>query len=432
MTAEEYISQIPLWTKKKNSLADIRQFLDVMGNPDRKVPVIHVAGTNGKGSVCAYLSSALKEAGYRVGTFVSPHLEDVRERFLYNGVLVDRQLFEDVFFQVKAAVDGLTQKGYHHPSFFEFLFYMAALLFARQKVDFWVMETGLGGRLDATNVVEHPLVAVITSISLEHTQYLGSTLEEIAGEKAGIIKHRVPVVYDGNCPAAAAVIEKKAVQMESPAYRVTREDFSVRRDEPGKKGLVLYGEGKKKNFGELSIPFWAPYQADNGALAWQALLVLLESDELDWHRESLLRKGIQKTVWPGRMEEVRPGVYLDGAHNPGGIRAFVEGAKAIPAARRLVLFGAVSDKAYEEMIAYLCRYLKPDMAVTAHIKSSRDVKDEGLLDCFQKYGTPAKSFFEADKALAFLLAQKEEGDVVFCLGSLYLIGELKGYLKNSG
>lgn len=428
MTAEEYISQIPLWTRKKNSLEEIRHFLNALGNPDRKIPIIHVAGTNGKGSVCAYLSSALKEAGYSTGTFVSPHLENIRERFLLNGVLVDMQLFEEIFFQVKTAVDRLTQKGYRHPSFFEFLFYMAALLFARQKVDFCIMETGLGGRLDATNVVEHPLVSVITSISLEHTQYLGSTLEEIAGEKAGIIKYRVPVVYDGNCPEAAAVMKKKAAQMESPAYSITREDFSVHQAAPKEKGLVLRGRGKGKNLGELSIPFSASYQADNGALAWQTLLVLMENGRLDSCRENLLRLGMKKTLWPGRMEEVRPGVYLDGAHNPGGIRAFVESAKTIPAARRMVLFGAVSDKAYEEMIAYLCCNLKPDLVVTTHIKSSRDVKDEGISDCFRKSGCPVKSFLRADKALAFLLNQKEEGDVVFCLGSLYLIGELKEYL----
>ncbi len=397
MTAEEYISRIPLWTREKNSLADIRRFLDFLGNPDRKIPVIHVAGTNGKGSVCAYLSSALKEAGYRVGTFISPHLSEVRERFLLQGLPADKPLFEEVFFQVKEAAEHLTREGLCHPTFFEFLFYMAALLFARQNVDFWVMETGLGGRLDTTNVVEHPRICVITSISLEHTRYLGDSLEKIAEEKAGIIKKKVPVVYDGNSVAAARVIQEKAVQMEAPVYGITREDFFICPRTSGKKGLC----------------------------------VLMEQGDIDPRRKKLLCRGMKKMNWPGRMEEIRPGVYLDGAHNPGGIQAFAEAAKAIPAARRLILFGAVSDKAYEEMIACLCRCLKPDLVVTTHLKSSRDVKDEALQECFRAFGCPVKGFWQADKALSYLLSQKKEEDVVFCLGSLYLIGELRDELQKN-
>ncbi len=452
MTAEEYISRIPLWTREKNSLADIRRFLDFLGNPDRKIPVIHVAGTNGKGSVCAYLSSALKEAGYRVGTFISPHLSEVRERFLLQGLPADKPLFEEVFFQVKEAAEHLTREGLCHPTFFEFLFYMAALLFARQNVDFWVMETGLGGRLDTTNVVEHPRICVITSISLEHTRYLGDSLEKIAEEKAGIIKKKVPVVYDGNSVAAARVIQEKAVQMEAPVYGITREDFFICPRTSGKKGLILREKKKQEQknlkpkeqesgkteltepgFGgwELEISSPAPYQADNGALALKALCVLMEQGDIDPRRKKLLCRGMKKMNWPGRMEEIRPGVYLDGAHNPGGIQAFAEAAKAIPAARRLILFGAVSDKAYEEMIACLCRCLKPDLVVTTHLKSSRDVKDEALQECFRAFGCPVKGFWQADKALAYLLSQKKEEDVVFCLGSLYLIGELRDELQKN-
>lgn len=167
MKAEEYVNQIPMWTREKNSLEDVRTVLGRLGNPDRRLSVIHVAGTNGKGSVCAYLTSALKKAGYRVGTFVSPHLTDIRERFLLDGEMVSPEAFQLAFDQVKAAVDQTMEEGLKHPTFFEFLFYMAAVLFAGEKVDFWVMETGMGGRLDTTNVVERPLASVITSISLD-------------------------------------------------------------------------------------------------------------------------------------------------------------------------------------------------------------------------------------------------------------------------
>ena len=186
--AEEYLNQIPMWTRKKNSLEDVRDVLDVMGAPDRDIPAIHVAGTNGKGSVCALLTSILKEAGYKTGTFISPHLIEVRERFLINGAMVDEAVFEDGFGIVLEASRKMMEKGYCHPTFFEFLFLMAMVIFKKQDVDVMVLETGMGGRLDTTNVLEHPCACVITSISLDHTKYLGDTLEEIAGEKAGIIK----------------------------------------------------------------------------------------------------------------------------------------------------------------------------------------------------------------------------------------------------
>lgn len=473
MTAEEYLGRIPLWTREKNSLEDIRGFLDALGNPDGGLSIIHVAGTNGKGSVCAYLTYALAEAGYTVGTFVSPHLLEVRERFLLNGKPVEEPLFTRAFLAVKEALDPWMAKGFKHPSFFEYLFYMACLMFSWQKVDFWVMETGLGGRLDTTNVVKHPLVSVITSISLDHTQYLGETVEEIAGEKAGIIKPEVPVVYDGNCVAAAEVIAQKARERKAAAYGVVREDFSVDREEngeeksedfsvdrkgngkekseerelrngkPGKKGFgATRLENEKKGYSglvlrekatgeEVRIPFSALYQADNGALAWKTLQVLMDAGQVDRQRKMLLKRGMGKTVWPGRMEEILPGVYLEGAHNPGGIQAFAETAQRIPAARKLVLFGAVGDKAYGEMVTLLCRRLKPDMAAVAHIRNGRDLGSEDLKCCFEQEDCPVRSFRQSEEALEFLLSQKKKEDVIFCLGSLYLIGELKGYLRES-
>lgn len=159
-----------------------------MGSPDRRIPAIHVAGTNGKGSVCAFLTSVFREAGYKTGTFISPHLVEIRERFLINGRMADSQAVEESFERVLSAARAMMEKGYCHPTFFEFLFYMAMDLFEREKVDIMIIETGLGGRLDTTNVLEHPLAAVITSISKDHTAYLGNTIAEIAGEKAGIVK----------------------------------------------------------------------------------------------------------------------------------------------------------------------------------------------------------------------------------------------------
>ena len=182
--ARDYLLAIPLWTKKKNTLDEVRHFLEELGNPDEQLRIIHVAGTNGKGSVCADLTAMLMEAGYHVGTFVSPHLTDVTERFLVDGIPVEEAGFSESFARVKAVTDRLIAEGYAHPTFFEFVFLMAMDLYGRMKPDFVVLETGLGGRLDTTNVIRHPLACVITSISLDHTQYLGDTVELIAAEKA--------------------------------------------------------------------------------------------------------------------------------------------------------------------------------------------------------------------------------------------------------
>ena len=156
VNAEEYLLEIPMWTKQKNSLEDVRAYLEAMGNPDRALKAVHVAGTNGKGSVCAFLTCALKEAGYRTGTFVSPHLEQVRERFLINGEMTDRESFERSFSTVLAVTERMVEQGKCHPTFFEFLFYMAMVLFREKQVDVVVLETGMGGRLDTTNVIESP------------------------------------------------------------------------------------------------------------------------------------------------------------------------------------------------------------------------------------------------------------------------------------
>ena len=250
--AKEYLLKIPFWTKKKNSLEQVRDFLVELGDPEKGLSIIHVAGTNGKGSVCADLTAILKEAGYKVGTFISPHLSDIRERFLIGGELADKKLFEDCFGQVLETVKKMKGRGYFHPTFFEFVFLMAMVMFAREKVDYVILETGLGGRLDTTNVIRRPKACVITSISLDHTQYLGETIPEIAAEKAGIIKTGVPVIYDDWDPAASEVICCQARTAKAAAWPVGQEDEA---------------EEDQKNFA-------APYQARNAALARKVLKVL--------------------------------------------------------------------------------------------------------------------------------------------------------------
>ena len=423
--ARDYLLAIPLWTKKKNTLDEVRHFLKELGNPDEQLRIIHVAGTNGKGSVCADLTAMLMEAGYHVGTFVSPHLTDVTERFLVDGIPVEEAGFSESFARVKAVTDRLIAEGYAHPTFFEFVFLMAMDLYGRMKPDFVVLETGLGGRLDTTNVIRHPLACVITSISLDHTQYLGDTVELIAAEKAGIIKPGVPVVYDNNDRAAGAVIAEAADRLGSAAYGLTAEDSC------------------------WGVSFAAPYQAMNAALAVKVLEIL----EIEGVNAEVCRKALASVHWTGRMQQVAPDVWVDGAHNPGGIRAFIQAVKAQnglavqekQSAQQpdqgeqnaadmhpqiQLLFAAVSDKDYHEMIRLLCTELSPERVTVVQLKSERGLQADALARQFEDAGCSHVTAFDSTKdALKHVLSEKKEGDHLYMVGSLYLIGEILEDLK---
>ena len=400
--ARDYLLAIPLWTKKKNTLDEVRHFLKELGNPDEQLRIIHVAGTNGKGSVCADLTAMLMEAGYHVGTFVSPHLTDVTERFLVDGIPVEEAGFSESFTRVKAVTDRLIAEGYAHPTFFEFVFLMAMDLYGRMKPDFVVLETGLGGRLDTTNVIRHPLACVITSISLDHTQYLGDTVELIAAEKAGIIKPGVPVVYDKNDRAAGAVIAEAADRLGSAAYGLTAED-SYR-----------------------GVSFAAPYQAMNAALAVKVLEIL----DISGVTADICKKALASVCWTGRMQQVAPDVWVDGAHNPGGIRAFVQAVNKQNPSHIQLLFAAVSDKDYHEMIRLLCTQLVLESVTVVQLESERGLQAAALAKQFEEAGCSRVTAFDSTKeALAHVLSGKKEEDRLYMVGSLYLIGEILEDLK---
>lgn len=425
--AEDYLLQIPMWTKKKNSLADIRLFLKEMGDPQEKLAVIHVAGTNGKGSVCAFLDSMLREQGFRVGSFTSPHLVDVKERISIDGRTADSQLFQSCFQEVYRVTERMTAQGYCHPSFFEYLFYMAMAAFRSSGVRYAILETGLGGRMDITNVIGRPLVTVITSISLDHMEYLGDTIEKIAGEKAGIIKPGCPLVYADHLDKAAEVIVKRAAELSAPVCPVSRNDYKVREGDssfPEVSFSTLTGQAVT-----VSVPFAAPYQAENMLLAVRAA-ELLAGNRPDW---DALCRGIAQTRWPGRMEEVLPGVYLDGAHNIGGIAAFVKAADRLreKTHKRLVLLFAVSaDKEYQAMIRLLTEELRPDHIAVAHMCNPRGLDIDTLAGVFRERAScPVESFPHVEEAFACAMEQKGEDGLLFAVGSLYLIGEMKEMIR---
>ncbi len=423
--AVAYIEETPKFTTK-NKLSHTKECLRRLGNPEKKFRVIHVAGTNGKGSTCAFLTSIFREAGYSCGLFTSPHLVTINERFQINEQNIDDDTFLAAFLKVRALADELVAEGSYHPTYFEMLFLMGMVIFADAGVDYVMLETGLGGRLDATTAVEEPAACVITSISFDHMQYLGNTIREIAGEKAGIIVPGVPVIFDGNDPEAAKVIRDQAEKLGSPWFEVKREDAEI-------KGITSGGidfSVKNGYYGNtvFSIPFIARYQVMNASLVLKTVEVLKQQISIP---EDAVKKGLLETRWQGRMETVLPGVIVDGAHNEDGVEKFVETAEHFQKKYPLtLLFSAVDDKDYTDMIRTILGRIRFRHVVVTQVGGYRKVPAEELAEIFRREGCPsAQAFEDTEAAFRAALSLKGEDGMLFCVGSLYLVGEIKELLR---
>ena len=416
--AVAYIEDIPRFTTK-NSLDHTRECLRRLGDPQRKFRVIHVAGTNGKGSTCAFITSVLREAGYSCGLFTSPHLVEINERFQINEEVIDDDTFLCAFEKVKKLSDELVAEGSYHPTYFETLLLMGMVIFA---------EAGVGGRLDATTAVEDPAACVITSISLDHMQYLGNTVSEIAGEKAGIMVPGVPVIYDGNDPDAAVVMRENAEKLGCPYYELKREDTEIHKIT--KDGIRF--SLKDKTYGDtvFDIPFIARYQVMNAALAVKTIQVL--EDQIPVSLEAL-KAGMAKTRWQGRMETVLPGVIVDGAHNEDGVEKFVETAEHFQKECPLtLLFSAVDDKDYTDMIHTICSRITFRHVVVTSVGGYRQVPAERFAKLFTEAGASSVEVVEdVEKAFGRALEVKGDDGMLFCVGSLYLVGEIKDVIRRN-
>ena len=423
--AVAYIEETPKFTTK-NKLSHTKECLERLGNPEKKFKVIHVAGTNGKGSTCAFLTSIFREAGYSCGLFTSPHLVVINERFQINEKNIDNQAFMSAFEKVKALADELVAEGSYHPTYFEMLFLMGMVIFADANVDYVILETGLGGRLDATTAVEEPSACVITSISFDHMQYLGNTIAEIAGEKAGIIVPGVPVIYDGNNPEAAKVIRKQAEALGSPYYEVKKENTEILRNTSA--GIDFCMENEYYGNTAFSIPFIAGYQVMNAALALKTAEVL--KDMVNLPKDSVLR-GLRETRWQGRMETVLPGVIVDGAHNEDGVEKFVETAEHFQKDYPLtLLFSAVDDKDYTDMIRTVAGRIRFQHVIVTQVGGYRKVPAEQLADIFRKEGCLcAESCEDVESSFRRALEYRGKEGMLFCVGSLYLVGEIKAIIQ---
>lgn len=425
--AEKYISAVPKFTSK-NSCEDTGRFLKHLGSPAQEKKILHVAGTNGKGSVCAYLCSVLQKAGISCGMFTSPHLVSMRERFRINGTIVSEEAFLWAFQRVKEGLKTLPKplaQSAYHPTFFEFLFFMAMLLFEKAGVEYVVLETGLGGRLDATNAVERKEMCIITSIGYDHMEYLGETLAEIAGEKAGILQKNVPVVYLQKQEEVTRAIESYAGKIGAKSCPFTKD--AIKEIKIGNKTIDFSLHLLYYDYIGFTVSTSALYQVENASLAVWALSLLQE----ERITAAIMQEGIREASWEGRMEEVLPSVYVDGAHNIDGISAFLETAGLHPCeGKRVLLYSSVRDKDYRKAAEALSQAGLFDRICPVQMQGERALPLTELVDAFRQYtGFEMAAYDTSQKAFAEQILKKQDGDVVYVVGSLYLVGEVKALLR---
>jgi dihydrofolate synthase / folylpolyglutamate synthase len=390
-------------------LGRMERALALRGHPERACPSVLVAGTNGKGSVATLIASVLASAGLRVGLFTSPHLHRLVERFRISGrPVAERTLAR----HVSALTSFLAHEDTPKLTFFEVCTLLAFELFREARCDVMVLEVGLGGRLDSTNVVT-PLVSVISSIALDHTDRLGSTITAIAREKAGIIKPGVPVIVGSREPAALAVIRKRARQLGAPLLAIDRE-FKV---EPSERGLAYVRDGRRIEALRLSLP--GAYQADNLGCALAALTSLAPDFTPD---ERAIRRGVSRARWPGRLELLAgaPDVLCDAAHNPHACRALAQHLASACAhyPRRVLVFGAMRDKDCDQMIALLRPHVDAIVFTSAGTSRSHTAAELVARHGGEAREQPARALARAQK-----LATKR-GLVIAC-GSIFVMAELR-------
>jgi len=401
----------------KLGLSTIKKVLSGLGNPQNRYACIHVAGTNGKGSVASSLATILKQAGYKTGLYTSPHLVDFNERIQVNNRPISNSHVVASYNAIKKA-----HHGDREPTFFEFATVMAFVEFARRKVDWAVIETGMGGRLDATNIIR-PRVSIITNISLEHRDYLGDTLEQISAEKAGIIKPRTPVVTGIRQKKALAVVKNKAAEKSAPLFRLGKE-FKVRRQAAG----TFSYHGIDASWRQLQTGLAGSHQVDNAALVLAACEILNQNGgklTLDH-----IRAGLINNRWPGRLEIVstEPRIILDGAHNFIAARNLARFLSDNFDQRKITMvIGILDDKPYRAMLK--CLLPTANRVILTRAKINRAMAPEKLEPLAKKIIPGVTIIPDVNQALEHALKTAAPDDVICVAGSLYVVGEAKEALK---
>ncbi len=406
----------------KPGLDRIRYILGELSDPHRVLKVIHIGGTNGKGSTAAFAASVLREAGFKTGLYTSPYLESFTNRMAVDGRDVTADTLTDLVEQVKPVVDGISQQDdLGPPTEFEVVTALALLYFARAGVDYLVLEVGLGGRLDATNVVEKPLVSVITNVSLEHADILGDTVAKIAAEKAGIIKEGSPVLTASNDPEVLEVVRRAAAAKRSPLYRVGM-DFTFVPGAKSLQGQYFAYRGRELSLDNLFIPLLGEHQVQNAVTALAAL-------ELAGLRipEDTLRRGFKATSWPGRLEILRedPLVVIDAAHNPGSMASLSRALEDyFPRGNRVLVLGILGDKSIPEMLKNIVP-VADKFVVTRALHFTRAAEPEAVAAEVRRLTSkPVEAVPDLGEALR-RGRELAEGGTLCVTGSFYTISEAR-------
>jgi len=402
----------------------IQHLMRSLGHPEQTFQSIHVTGTNGKGSVCRYIASVLFSEGYQVGLYVSPHLETILERFSVNNTLISEKEFASIASLVKQCVDTLLEQGIT-PTYFEITTAMMFLWFAEKQVDYAVIEVGLGGRYDATNIIT-PLVSVITNVALEHTQILGDTIEKIAYEKAGIIKQNVPVVTAAE-KEALTVIQQEAKNHQAPLSIL--EPISLSSGTFDNQGHIIQYKGLYKNH-TVKIRNLGLYQIENASVALRTLEVLQSRGV--FLSDDSIEKGMFEMRHPGRMETVShtPLIILDGAHNPSAMKMLSNTMQKVFAKRRIIaVFGVMADKAVDDIIPSLL--IIADHIIVTKPTISRAMEPEEIKDHIMHISqdTSITLTKTVSEAIQQAVNMATNDDIILITGSLYTVGEARRTIR---
>ena len=426
--AMEYIESVGRFGSNYGLRRTFR-LLEILGNPQENLKLIHVAGTNGKGSTTAMITKMLRGLGYKVGMYTSPYLEEFEERMQINRVNIPKVILGELMDKVKSAVDIVINEGFTHPTEFEIITTLMYLYFSEEKVDYAVVEVGLGGRLDSTNVM-NPLVSVITSISKDHTNLLGNSIKEIALEKAGIIKEGIPVISYPQVKEAIEVIKEVAEKNNAELIEVNINKGQlievINEDNHYQRVKVNI----KENEYNIQLPLLGEHQINNLVLALETFFKIAELENFNIEKDEV-ENAIKKVKWIGRLEVLKnkPVTVIDGAHNIQGITALSRNVqKYFKYNKMILLIGILADKDVEDMVKTIVPLADKVYALTPH--SERAELSDDLKKIILKYNKNCEAIEDYREAYSKALKDANTDDIILASGSLYMIGEMRKIINN--
>ncbi len=405
----------------KLGLERITKLCELLGNPQDKLKYIHIAGTNGKGSTSVFINNILCDAGYKVGLYTSPFIYKFNERIQINNIAISDFNLTEIMTEIAEKIDEMLKTGYEHPTEFEIITAAAFLYFEKEKCDYVVLEVGLGGTYDATNIIKNAILSVITSISLDHTDYLGDTLPEIAKNKCGIIKESCPVLcYMNQAREVIDVVEDRAKEMQ--AELVIADIASLRIKECSISGNKFFYNGC-----DYETTLLGKYQIYNAIIAINAAEILKKSG-IDISLDNV-KNGVKKAKWPARFEILShtPTIIADGSHNADGMNAFVTTAKEILRGRPICIFGMLKDKNYGFCLKKLSEIT--DTIIITEVDNPRRETVENLSVVAKKYIKNVYLKKNNQEAMSLALALANNDDTIIALGSLYMMNNIKNSIK---